>query len=234
MLGLHKVRVRNNDPHSAPYAECLDLGWVVIGDMCLARAHKPANVEVCTTNLLENGGSSFKPCSSSIYIKEYLPAYESQPSQPCQHSSKSSFLEEVTDNLGFTVLDRTKNDDHQPALSIEDGMFLEITDNDVVRTSSKTWTPFRIPRYRLPDNRGQALKRLRTLRRTLDKKLDLREHIGFMQKMLDNKHAEQAPPLRSEQERSYLPTFGACHPQKPGYSGNFMPGGECAGTILCC
>lgn len=93
-------------------------------------------------------------------------------------------------------------------------------DKEVVRDSSKTWTaplPFRTPCCRLPDNRGQALNRLRTLRRTLDKKHDMREHfIGFMQKMLDNKHAEPAPPLRSEQEHWYLPTFGVYHPQKPG------------------
>ncbi len=92
-------------------------------------------------------------------------------------------------------------------------------EKEVVRDSSNTWTaplPFRTPRCRLPNNRSQALKRLNTLRRTLDKKPDMKEHfIGFMQKMLDNQHAEQAPPLQSDQECWYLPLFGVYHPQKP-------------------
>lgn len=37
----------------------------------------------------------------------------------------------------------------------------------------------------------------------------------FMQKMLDNDHAEIAPPLERGKEHWYLPTFGVYHPQKP-------------------
>lgn len=37
----------------------------------------------------------------------------------------------------------------------------------------------------------------------------------FLQKMLDNDHAEIAPPLERAKEHWYLPTFGVYHPQKP-------------------
>lgn len=29
----HKVREHNNGPHDAPYAQCLDLGWVIVGEV---------------------------------------------------------------------------------------------------------------------------------------------------------------------------------------------------------
>lgn len=70
----------HNGPHEAPYAQRLDLGWVVIGDVCLGQAHKPASVTVYKTNLLLNGRSSFlSPCSNSIHVKETcLPLHVSQ------------------------------------------------------------------------------------------------------------------------------------------------------------
>ncbi|XP_051797872.1 uncharacterized protein LOC127531791 [Acanthochromis polyacanthus] len=56
-----------------------------------------------------------------------------------------------------------------------------------------------------------------SLRRTLDKRPDMKAHfVEFMQKMLDNKHAELAPPCNENKETWYLPIFGVYHPQKPG------------------
>ncbi len=159
ILGLHKVRAQYNGPHDTPYAQRLDLGWVVIGDVCLGRVHKPANVTVYKTNLLNNGRSSFlTPCSNAIHVKESLPGRTTQPSHLRQHSTDSPVQTEVTDRLGSTVFDRTKDDD-RPALSVEDETFLDIMDKEVVRDSSNTWTaplPFRTPRCRLPNNRSQA------------------------------------------------------------------------------
>lgn len=45
----------------------------------------------------------------------------------------------------------------------------------------------------------------------------MRDHfLSFMEKIFQNDHAEIAPPLREEEERWYLPTFGVHHPKKPG------------------
>lgn len=40
--------------------------------------------------------------------------------------------------------------------------------------------------------------------------------VEFMQKMIDNKHAELAPPCDKGKERWYLPTFDVYHQQKLG------------------
>jgi hypothetical protein len=39
--------------------------------------------------------------------------------------------------------------------------------------------------------------------------------VEFMQKILDNNHAEIAPPLQNNEECWYLPLFGVYHPKKP-------------------
>lgn len=35
ILRVHKVRQQRNGPHNAPYAQRLDLGWVIVGDVCI-------------------------------------------------------------------------------------------------------------------------------------------------------------------------------------------------------
>jgi len=57
MIRVHKVRQHINGPHNAPFAQRLDLGWVIVGDVCIDKAHKPM-VSVFKTNILENGRPS--------------------------------------------------------------------------------------------------------------------------------------------------------------------------------
>ena len=55
-----------------------------------------------------------------------------------------------------------------------------------------------------------------SLRQLLEKKPGMKVHFTeFMQKMLDNEHAEYVPALKEGTECWYLPTFGVYHPQKP-------------------
>lgn len=75
--------------------------------------------------------------------------------------------------------------------------------------------PFRLPRRQFPNNREQVLKHLQSLRKMVEKKTKTKEHIKFMQQMIENDQAEQAPPLSKCTECWYLPTFGVYHPQKP-------------------
>ncbi|XP_059835207.1 plectin-like [Hypanus sabinus] len=70
VIQVHKVRQQVNGPLDAPFAQRLDLGWVVIGEVCLGDVHKPT-VDTLKTNVLESGRHSiFQPCTSSMYIKE--------------------------------------------------------------------------------------------------------------------------------------------------------------------
>lgn len=72
LIRAHKVRKQRNGPHNAPYAQLLDLGWVIVGDVCLSGALIPM-VSTFKTSVLENGRPSFlMPCKNSICSKERL------------------------------------------------------------------------------------------------------------------------------------------------------------------
>lgn len=97
VLQVHKVREQRNGPHSAPFAQRLDLGWVVIGDVCLGSAHKPAAVTSYRTSVLENGRPSLlTPCPNQVQ------------STTSPHSLKhnSPVLDDC--NLGSTIFQSTK------------------------------------------------------------------------------------------------------------------------------
>lgn len=72
------------------------------------------------------------------------------------------------------------------------------------RDVKNNWTaplPFRSPRPRLPNNRGQALSCLRSLQRALNKSPEMKEQfVSFMEELFENKHAEEAPPLKEKEE----------------------------------
>jgi hypothetical protein len=68
----------------------------------------------------------------------------------------------------------------------------------------------------LPNNRGQAVQQAKYLDSSIRRNPKKREHmVEFMQKILDNNHAEVAPPLQNNEECWYLPLFGVYHPKKP-------------------
>ena len=205
MIRAHKVRDQCNGPHNAPFAQRLDLGWVIIGDVCLRGAHKPS-VNTFRTSILENGRTSFlKPCESSIHVKERF--------------TGEHFTQPARDDLGQQLFSHTV-EDNKLALSVEDETFLHIMDQGFTKDDSNSWVaplPFRSPRRHLPNNREQALHRLLSLRRTLKKKPEMKDHyVDFMEKIFSNGHAEPAPPLEPNKECWYLPSFGVYHPQKPG------------------
>ncbi len=65
-LRVHKVRRQINGPHNAPFAIKRDLGWLIVGDVCLGNSHKPTVLSY-KTHVLDNGRTSyFSPCQSRI------------------------------------------------------------------------------------------------------------------------------------------------------------------------
>lgn len=96
VIQAHKVRRQINGPNEAPYAQQLDLGLVIIGDVCLSGAHRPT-VNSYKTNILDNGRPSFfSPCENRIYTKvkftEDNPLFESV--QPKDELSKHIFKQQ--------------------------------------------------------------------------------------------------------------------------------------------
>ena len=184
--------------HRSPYAQKLSLGWVVIGESCLSRAHAPETIVANKTYLLDNGRPSLMdPCSSFFNVKD-----------------RCSKELQGTDS----VFCKTVNDD-KPGLSIEDRDFLIMMDRDIQRTSEGRWMaplPFRNQRRTLPNNKQMALKRATALRYSLNKNPTKCNHFTeFMQGILDNGYAEIAPPLLPGEECWYVPIFGVYHPKKP-------------------
>ncbi|XP_039885710.1 uncharacterized protein LOC120732292 [Simochromis diagramma] len=215
ILRVHKVREQHNGLHNEPYAQRLDLGWVIVGEVCLGEVHKTSNICVYKTNILPNGRASLlSACPNNMQVKEKLGCHTSNLSL----QSSAQHLKSKESEFASQVFQRTQHDD-VPAMSIDDESFLKTLDEQVYKDSYNTWVsplPFRSPRNHLPNNRPQALKRLASLRRTLEKKPQMRKHfIDFMQRMFVEKQAEPAPPLKDGEERWYLPIFGVYHPQKP-------------------
>lgn len=198
ILRVHKVRQQINGPGDAPFAQRLDLGWVLVGDVCLGKVHKPI-VHSYKTNILEDGRPSlFRPCPSHIHLKQTV---NSSQVKGLLHSCPSTTVDD--NSLGNTVFTRTVDDDKR-AFSIEDEQFLRIMSDEVFQDECDSWVaplPFRSPRPPLPNNREQAMTRLFSLLHTLERKLRMKDQfIAFMRKIFDNNHAEPAPPLPKGKE----------------------------------
>ena len=52
---MYWIRVRR---YGLSFGQKLPLGWVIIGDVCLGKAHKPEVGGVCKTTVLSNGRNS--------------------------------------------------------------------------------------------------------------------------------------------------------------------------------
>ena len=218
VIRLHKVRKHVNGPRDAPYGQKLDLGWVVMENVCLGNAHKPLCVNTLFTNALEqNRPTLFKPCPSVLNVKEKYGFKPSESIVPCLRETPTCHGDET--DLGCNVFELTGND-NKMAPSIDDLTFMAIMEQNLQKDDSNSWIaplPFRRLRQRLPDNKSQALNRFSSLKRSLERKPEMRQHFfSFMGKIFENGHAEVAPPLKENEERWYLPIFGVYHPKKPG------------------
>ena len=217
---LHKIHELQNGPRNAPWAQRLDLGWVVLGNACMDGAHKPTEISSYRTQVLDNGRPSFLlPCSNRLYVKHGSHADFTTYLETSQKKGtffKGSFEYGLGDNVFACT-----NDDNRPGMSVEDRKFIQNMNSSLARNKSGSWEallPVREKFNKLPNNQEDAVKRLRSTRRTLDKKPLMKQHyFDFMQKLLEKGHAEPAPKaeLSSSSPRWYLPHFGVYHPQKP-------------------
>lgn len=210
IIRVHKAHKQVNGPSDAPFAHKSDLGWVVVGDMCLGKVHKPTFVGAYRTSILENGQRTyFQPCPNYYHMKE-----RSQ-----YVSCIRSLIRESTPKLTEWDIFQTTKDDEERAFSIEDQLFLQIMDRDVNKDEENSWVaplPFKQPRRYLPNNCSQAVERLNSLLRAFSRKPEMKEDfIGFMEKLFQNDHAEIAPAISPSEQCWYLPSFGVYHPKKP-------------------
>ena len=166
ILQVHKVRQQYNGPPRAPFAQKHDLGWVIVGDVCLSGAHSPRTVNTFKTCFMENGRPScMDPCLNVVKVKEDL----SQSFK--QDSTWSCAMVRQEDHLGRTVFSRSDKDNHL-APSIDDLVFLQLMDKEFVRDDSGSWVApllFRTPRKPLPNNKQYAYERFVSLQRNFQR-----------------------------------------------------------------
>ncbi|XP_049322874.1 uncharacterized protein LOC125782565 [Astyanax mexicanus] len=212
IIRIHKVHEQINGPHDAPFAQKLDLGWVIVGNICLGGVKKSETISTLFTHTLENGRRTvFKPCPNHYLIKE---KYDDMASSNI-HSQLQS---EVENSLGHVTFKRTK-DDERIAPSVEDRMFLDLMQRGFYRDTDNSWVaplPFKPQRLRLPNNRAQVWNRFTSLQRSFKSKPQMKDQFfTFMGKVFECGHAELAPPLTKDEECWYLPIFVVYHPRKP-------------------
>ena len=213
---LHKIHESHNWPRNVPWSQRLDLGWVVLGKTCLNGAHKPVEISTFKTQVLYNGQPSlFIPCPNRFYLK-----HDISPTAWGKQEENTPPIGSPFDNgLGCNVFVRT-NHDNEPGISTEDPRFLKIMEDGMKKNENGSWEaplPFWHDVKDLPSSRVNAMKCLKSTRRTLDKNPVMKEqYFSFMQKIFNNDHAEIAPQedLRPDKVCWYLPHFGIYHPKK--------------------
>ena len=91
----------------------------------------------------------------------------------------------------------------------------------VKKNESAPWIaplPLRKQVTQLPDSYNEALRRLKSTRKSLDRKPEMKNHyFSFMGRILDSNHVELVPSdkVHTTKPKWYLPHFGIYHPQKP-------------------
>ncbi|XP_072896146.1 uncharacterized protein [Hemitrygon akajei] len=212
VLRVHKVRQQVNGPHDAPFAQRLDLGWVVIGEVCLGNVHKPT-VNTLKTNVLESGRHSiFQPRTSVTCIKEAGQGFNKR---------------KVTDEmLGQSVFTQTEHD-NKLAQSAQDAIFLKTKDTKVFRDEANNGVaplPFREPHQCLPNNKEQAVKQFTSLQKTLKRKPEMPQHTRLTHEVLCTLMAEVTVitnarpllPVSSDPENPFIPSPSMLLTQKAG------------------
>ncbi len=210
LLQAHKVREQRNGPGNTPFAQRLDLGWVIVGDACLNGAHRPNQVNAYKTFVHHGGRTSYlQPCSNQFMCTEI-------PLECCQ--KELMVPNQSLDAIGQDVFRKTSSDNTR-GLSVEDRKFLSTMDVEMVQNSSNYWVaplPFRTPRPGLPNNKEIAYKRLVILQHSLSKNPVKKKHyLTFMEDLFFKGHAELAPCVTEQEESWYIPHFAMYHPRKP-------------------
>ncbi|XP_033745498.1 uncharacterized protein LOC117331014 [Pecten maximus] len=194
LIDAHRVLDQRIGPSGSPIAQRLELGWVIIGEICSGGIRKSETVNVNKTKISKNGRPTlFDVCKTHFKTTE-------EPS-----SEESLFVRTLEDNL--------------PGPSIDDLVFLEMMEREMTKNSEGYWEaplPLHKERKRLPNNRDEAMKRARSLVSNLRRNPKKCEHfVNFMKGILEKGHAEIAPAIEKSKERWYLPIFGVYHPKKP-------------------
>ncbi|CAG2233036.1 unnamed protein product [Mytilus edulis] len=198
-------------------------------DICKASTHCTAlHIDFNNNNADINNNSNQRTGNAAPKHGEETPAENfiidnGRPTslKPCEQiiNVRKTFIRSEQPQLTKYNIFETTSHDNKPGLSIEDRKFLDIMDKEFRLDFDGKWVaplPFGSPHYTMPDNYLLALNRAKSLDASLHRNETKKQHLlEFMQKIIDNHHAEIAPYLPPDRERWYLPLFGVYHPRKP-------------------
>ncbi|XP_033111171.1 uncharacterized protein LOC117112208 [Anneissia japonica] len=188
----HKVRELRNGPDNMPWAQRLDLGWVVIGEVCVNDVHKKNGISTCRTEILLNGRPSrlFEVCRNHV---------------------------EIQDSELFKIIP----DDEKTAMSTENRKFVEIMNSKMKKDENGNWEallPFKEGRNILPNNKPESCKLLQSLIHSFQKRPKMKQdYFEFMGKIMERGHTEAVNDSKEERQLEcwYFPHFEIYHPKKP-------------------
>ena len=219
---LLKVRAFKNGPKGAPWAQKLDLGWTISGQVCLNRVGGPVHIAAHRTTVACIEENSLQRAENPATRPTEL-SYQVTPCPNHFHIKQryAECIEEPDDTIY-----KTTGDDNELGMSVEDRRFLDIMEKGVHKNHHGNWEmprPFRPDVICMPNNRSQALNRLNGLLRNFKRKPQMeKDYREFLGKIIERGHALPVPVselyTRSPQSGQvwYLPHFGVYHPRKPG------------------
>ena len=183
--------------NDGPYAFRSNLGWCVTG---------PINV---TSSAVKPGSK----CNFITFSEDKRPIRFVFEDQIKENGLKDAILHML--HQDFT---ERANPGDLERMSIDDKKFLELMDKEVTFVDGhyQLPLPFRNPDVEIPNNKIQAIKRARSLKRKLqkDKKM-YDDYCAFMNKLFDKSYAKKVDGQGVEGKTWYLPHHGVYHPKKP-------------------
>ena len=201
---LLKIRASKNGPKGAPWAQKMDLGWTMSGELCLDRVDGPVHISARRTAVecpvrLNSGPWSTQEALSSPTEYQVV---------PCPNHFKIRETYSQKGEIG-TDLFQTRTDDNMVGMSQDDQRFLEIMEAGINKNEQGNWEmplPFRSPNIRMPNNRPLAVNRLNGLLRTLKRKPKMKEdYFQFMSKVFEYGHAVPVQVEETSSSRSSHP-----------------------------
>lgn len=70
----HHILEQRIGPPNTPYAQKLQLGWVIVGEVCLGRTHRPDVVVANKVAVMSDGRTTLSsPCQNNNTVRETLP-----------------------------------------------------------------------------------------------------------------------------------------------------------------
>ena len=177
------------------------LGWCVSGPVNSSRSRTTSNnALIC----------NFTSCRDSV-----LNVKESELPEMIQRMYEYDFVESsISPHLLTGAKTDVSESECEKALSCNDRKFIRLMQNSVRQVNGHYELPLPLIDQSLPNNKVQALKRLRGLRQRFDKDEKYKnDYICFMNEMLEKGYATKSSDEISNSW--YIPHHGVYHPRKP-------------------